>query len=101
MLTREPDTPGVLITRIDLAATRTALQQAVMKAEFQRSADNTSFSLIDDTWDLPRARHDARYADEADLLCRRAAEARAFVERPGAGSVPAPCPPLGSLTYPA
>ncbi|MBZ9599966.1 hypothetical protein NRK68_32375 [Streptomyces yangpuensis] len=101
MPTREPDTPGVLITRIDLAATRTALQQAVMKAEFQRSAGNTSLSLIDDTWDLPRARHDARYADEADLLRRRAAEARAFVERPGAGSVPAPCPPLGSLTYPA
>ncbi|MFG2334974.1 hypothetical protein [Streptomyces yangpuensis] len=101
MPTREPDTPGVLITRLDLAATQTALQRAFMKAEFQRSAGNTSLGLIDDAWDLPRARHDARYADEADLRRRRAAEARAFVERPGAGTVLAPCPPLGSLTYPA
>ncbi|MGW2270546.1 hypothetical protein [Streptomyces yangpuensis] len=101
MPTREPDTPGVLVTRIDLAAIQTALQQVVIKAEFQRSAGNTSLSLIDDTWDLPRARQDARYADEADLRRRRAAEARAFVERPGADTVLAPCPPLGSLTYPA
>ncbi len=28
MPTREPDTPGVLVTRIDPAAIRTALQQA-------------------------------------------------------------------------
>ncbi|KJY29189.1 hypothetical protein VR46_37310, partial [Streptomyces sp. NRRL S-444] len=59
MPTREPNTPGVLITRIDLAATQTALQQAALKAEFQRSSGNTSLSLIDDSWDYERARRDA------------------------------------------
>ncbi|MGW5418645.1 hypothetical protein [Streptomyces sp. NPDC003943] len=101
MPTREPNTPGVLVTRIDLAATQTALQQAVMKAEFQRSSGNTSLSLIDDSWDHPRARHDAWHADELDSRRLRAAEARAFVERPGAGTVLIPCPPLGSITYPS
>lgn len=101
MPTREPNTPGVLITRIDLAATQTALQQAVTKAEFQRSSGNTSLSLIDDSWDYPRARHDAWHADELDSRRQRAAEARAFVERPGAGTMLIPCPPLGSITYPS
>lgn len=36
MPTREPNTVGVLIARIDLAATQTALRQAAVKAEFQR-----------------------------------------------------------------
>ncbi|MEU6978297.1 MULTISPECIES: hypothetical protein [unclassified Streptomyces] len=99
--TREPHTVGVLITRVDLAAIQSALQQTAMKAEFQRSAGNTSLDLIDGTWDLPRARSDAWHADELETRRRRAAEARAFVERPGAGTALAPCPPLGSITYPA
>ncbi|MFH8624715.1 hypothetical protein ACH4A8_22965 [Streptomyces vietnamensis] len=101
MPTREPNTPGVLITRLDLAAAQTALQQVVMKAEFQRSSGNTSLSLIDDSWDHARARHDARHADELDSRRLRAAEARAFVERPGAGTTLVPCPPLGSIAYPS
>ncbi|MFJ9822809.1 hypothetical protein ACIRSU_00355 [Streptomyces sp. NPDC101160] len=100
MPTREPNTLGVLITRIDLAATQTALQQTVLKAEFQRSSGNTSLSLIDDSWDDPRARLDAWHADELDSRRLRAAEARAFVERPGADTTLVPCPPLGSITYP-
>ncbi|SOB83101.1 hypothetical protein [Streptomyces sp. 1331.2] len=99
--TREPHTPGVLITRIDLSAAHTALQQAAVKAEFQRSAGNTSLSLIDDTWDQPRAMRDAWHADDLDTRRQQAAEARAFVERPGAGSMLVPCPPLGSIRYPA
>ncbi|MFD0273679.1 hypothetical protein ACFVHB_07140 [Kitasatospora sp. NPDC127111] len=101
MPTRRPDTPGVLITRIDLAAVQTALQQAALKAEFQRSSGNTSLSLIDDTWDHTRARRDAWHADELESRRQRAAEARAFVERPGVGTVLVPCPPLGSIAYPA
>ncbi|MGW8782488.1 hypothetical protein ACWGNM_31110 [Streptomyces sp. NPDC055796] len=101
MPTREPDTPGVLTARIDLAAVQTALQRAALKAEFQRSSGNTSLSLIDDSWEYDRARRDAWHADGLDSQRRRAAEARAFVERPGAGSALAPCPPLGSITYPA
>ncbi|MFI1106305.1 hypothetical protein [Streptomyces melanogenes] len=100
MPTREPNTLGVLITRIDLAATQTALQQAVIKAEFQRSAGNTSLSLIDDTWDHPRARRDAWDADDLDSRRLQAAAARAFVERSGADTTIIPCPPLGSITYP-
>ncbi|WP_230210337.1 hypothetical protein [Streptomyces kaniharaensis] len=98
--TREPNTLGVLITRIDLAATQTALQQAAVKAEFQRSSGNTSLSLIDDTWDYPRAMRDAWHADELETRRRQAAAARAFVERPGAGTMLIPCPPLGSIIYP-
>ncbi|MGW1508183.1 hypothetical protein [Streptomyces sp. NPDC002394] len=101
MPTRAPNTPGVLITRIDLSATATALRQVVMKAEFQRSSGNTSLGLIDDTWDHPHARYDARHADELDHRRLRAAEARAFIERPGVGTTLAPCPPLGSIAYPA
>ncbi|MER5349069.1 hypothetical protein ABT093_01855 [Kitasatospora sp. NPDC002551] len=101
MPTREPHTPGVLITRIDLAAVQTALQQTALRAEFQRSAGNTSLDLIDGTWDHPRAMRDAWYADELDTRRQRAAEARAFVERPGAGGTLAPCPPLGTIVYPA
>ncbi|MFE9633525.1 hypothetical protein [Streptomyces sp. NPDC006463] len=100
MPTREPNTLGVLITRIDLAATQTALQQVALKADFQRSSGNTSLSLIDDSWDYARARRDAWHADELEFQHLRAAEARAFVERPGAGTTLIPCPPLGSITYP-
>ncbi|MFG3343796.1 hypothetical protein ACGF1Z_01895 [Streptomyces sp. NPDC048018] len=100
MPTRRPHTPGVLATRLDLAATGTALRQAALKAEFQRSSGNTSLSLIDDTWDDDRARRDAWDADALETSRRRAAEARAFVERPGAGTTLVPCPPLGSITYP-
>ncbi|WP_224283023.1 hypothetical protein [Streptomyces sp. LS1784] len=100
MPTREPNTLGVLITRIDLAATQTALQQAALKAEFQRSSGNTSLSLIDGTWDYTRARHDAWYADDLEARRQQAAAARAFVERPGVGTMLIPCPPLGSITYP-
>ncbi|MFD7556450.1 MULTISPECIES: hypothetical protein [unclassified Streptomyces] len=101
MPTRRPNTPGVLITRIDLAVTQAALQQAAIKAEFQRSAGNTSLSLIDDTWDYPRARRDAWDADVLDTRRHQAAAARAFVERPGVGTMLIPCPPLGSISYPA
>ncbi|MFF0478752.1 hypothetical protein [Streptomyces sp. NPDC004284] len=101
MPTREPNTPGVLVTRIDLAATQTALQQAVLKAEFLRSSGNTSLGLIDDSWDYAQARRDAWHADGLDERRLRAAEARAFVERPGAGTTLMPCPPLGSITYPS
>ncbi|MCX5199203.1 hypothetical protein OOK31_35885 [Streptomyces sp. NBC_00249] len=100
MPTREPNTLGILITRIDLAATQTALRQAAWKLDIQRSSGNTSLGLIDDSWDDPRATRDAWHADELDSRRLRAAEARAFVERPGAGSVLIPCPPLGSITYP-
>ncbi|MFJ8622286.1 hypothetical protein ACIRD3_05510 [Kitasatospora sp. NPDC093550] len=99
--TREPHTAGVLITRVDLAAAQSAVQQAFLKAEFQRSAGNVSLDLVSDTWDYPRARHDAWRADDLDTQRLRAAEARAFVERPGLGSMLIPCPPLGSITYPA
>lgn len=99
--TREPDTPGILCTRLELAAVQTALQQAALKADFQRSSGNTALDLIDGPWDLPRARYDARHADELDERRQRASEARAFVERPGADRTLSPCPPLGSITYPA
>ncbi|MEV7281770.1 hypothetical protein [Streptomyces sp. NPDC093111] len=101
MPTREPHTVGVLITRVDLAATQSALRQAALKAEFQRSAGNTSLDLIDGSWDHPRALYDARHADELETRRRQAAEARAFVERPGAGTTLGACPPLGSITYPS
>ncbi|BFV60440.1 hypothetical protein KCMC57_up55440 [Kitasatospora sp. CMC57] len=100
MPTREPNTLGVLITRIDLAATQSALQQAAVKAEFQRSSGNTSLSLMDDSWDHDRARRDAWHADDVDTRRQQAADARAFVERPGAETTLMPCPPLGSITYP-
>ncbi|GAA4877979.1 hypothetical protein [Kitasatospora terrestris] len=99
--THEPHTAGVLATRIELAATQTALQQAVMKAEFQRSAGNTSLHLIDGDWDHPRARYDAWHADDHDTRSWLAAQARAYVPRPGADTTLVPCPPLGSIRYPA
>ncbi|MDY0810770.1 hypothetical protein [Kitasatospora purpeofusca] len=99
--TREPNTPGVLITRIHLAVIQGALQQSAVKAEFQRSSGNTALDLIDGTWDPTRARYDAWHADERDTRRQQAAQARAFVERPGASTTLAPCPPLGSIHYPA
>ncbi|MFF7588652.1 hypothetical protein ACFZCK_14315 [Kitasatospora purpeofusca] len=99
--TREPNTPGVLITRIHLAVIQGALQQSAVKAEFQRSAGNTALDLIDGTWDPVRARYDARHADDLDTRRHHAAQARAFTERPGAGTDLVPCPPLGSIHYPA
>ncbi|MFJ7068147.1 hypothetical protein [Streptomyces sp. NPDC101115] len=98
--TREPNTPGVLAARMELAAVQTAVRQAAVKAEFQRSAGNTSLGLIDDSWDDDRARRDARHADDLESRRLRAAQARAFVERPGAGTVLMPCPPLGSIVHP-
>ncbi|MFE1291192.1 hypothetical protein [Streptomyces sp. NPDC058751] len=100
MPTRTPDTAGVLIARIDLAAARTALQQAAMKSDMQRSSGNAGLSIIDDSWDRGRARRDAWQADELESQRRQAAAARAFVERPGAGTSLGPCPPLGSISYP-
>ncbi|MFB8235626.1 hypothetical protein ACFC58_03655 [Kitasatospora purpeofusca] len=99
--TREPNTPGVLITRIHLAVIQGALQQSAVKAEFQRSSGNTALDLIDGTWDPTRARYDAWHADDRDTRRQQAAQARAFVERPGAATHLAPCPPLGSIHYPA
>ncbi|WP_405982676.1 hypothetical protein [Streptomyces sp. NBC_00158] len=99
--TREPDTAGVLITRIDLAAAQTALQRTAVKAEFQRASGNNALSLIDDTWDYAGARRDARYADDRDTRRRRSVEARAFTERPGVGHALVPGPPLGSIGFPA
>ncbi|MER6099016.1 hypothetical protein ABT154_24840 [Streptomyces sp. NPDC001728] len=97
--TREPNTAGVLITRIDLAAVQTALRRVALKLDFQRSSGNTSLDLIDGLWDDSRALRDARHADDLDSRRQRAAEGRAFVERPGAGTALVPCPPLGSITY--
>ncbi|MFJ4667645.1 hypothetical protein [Kitasatospora purpeofusca] len=99
--TREPNTPGVLITRIHLTVIQGALQQAAVKAEFGRSSGNTALDLIDGTWDPTRARYDAWHADEQDTRRHQAAQARAFVEHPGAATDLAPCPPLGSIHYPA
>ncbi len=101
MPTREPNTLGVLITRIDLAVIRTALQQTALKAEFERSSGNTSLSLIDESWDPTGARRDARHADELEDRLQQAAMTRAFVQRPDAGTTLVPCPPLGSIRYPA
>ncbi|MFF5505326.1 hypothetical protein [Streptomyces roseolus] len=101
MPTRVPHTPGVWTARIDFAATQTALQQAAMAAEFQRSSGNTALGLIDDAWEHDRARRDAWDADALDTRRQRDADARAFVERPGAGAVLLPCPPLGTIAYPA
>ncbi|MGY0459995.1 hypothetical protein ACW14Y_07000 [Kitasatospora sp. cg17-2] len=99
--TRVPNTPGVLITRIHLAVIQGALQRSAVKAEFRRSSGNTALDLIDGTWDPTRARYDARHADDHDTRRHHAAQARAFVERPGVATDLAPCPPLGSLHYPA
>ncbi|GGY57670.1 hypothetical protein GCM10010363_43710 [Streptomyces omiyaensis] len=99
--TREPQTAGVLATRVELAAVQTALQQAALKAEFQRSSGNVALDLVDGTWDHDRARRDAWDADDLDARRQRAAEARAFTARPGAGTTLLPCPPPGSITYPA
>lgn len=71
-----------------------------LKLDFQRSSGNTSLSLVDDSWDYSRARREAWHADELDSQRLRAAEARAFVERPGAGTMLVPCPLLGSIAYP-
>ncbi|MFE6505467.1 hypothetical protein [Kitasatospora sp. NPDC057738] len=84
--TREPNTPSVLITRLDLAAIQTALQQAAIKAEFQRSAGNTALDLINGTWDHPGALHDTWYADDLDTRRQRAAEARASIPHPAAST---------------
>ncbi|KJY29772.1 hypothetical protein [Streptomyces katrae] len=100
MPTREPDTAGVLITRIDLAVTQSAFRQAALQMDFQRSSGNTSLGLIDDTWDHAQAMRDAWHAEDQDSRRQRFAEGRAFVARPGAGTVLGPCPPLGSITYP-
>ncbi|MFB6839103.1 hypothetical protein [Streptomyces sp. NPDC056361] len=101
MPTREPNTHGLLITRIDLAAIQTAFQQVALKMEFQRSSGNTSLSLIDDTWDYTSATRDAWHADALESQRLRAAQARAFVARPGADTMLTRCPPLGSIAYPA
>ncbi|MGW4651021.1 hypothetical protein [Kitasatospora sp. NPDC004289] len=100
MPTREPDTVGVLMTRVDLAATQTALQAAAVRADLQRASGNFSLSLIDDSWDYGRARRDAWYADGLESHRLQAGELRAFVERPGVSHALLPCPPLGSLVYP-
>ncbi|MFD8752865.1 hypothetical protein ACFV0O_18070 [Kitasatospora sp. NPDC059577] len=44
---------------------------------------------------------EAWHADELETRRRQAVEARAFVERPGAGTALTPCPPPGSIGYPA
>jgi hypothetical protein len=98
--TRVPDTPGVLITRIEYQASQTVLQQAVMSADISRSGNNIALSALSDTWDHRAAHWDSWAAHDVELRRRRAAEARAFVPRPGAGNVSIPCPPPGSLAYP-
>jgi hypothetical protein len=99
--TRVPNTPGVLIARIDLAATQTTLQRAIMKAEISRAAGNAAISAVSYNWNDARARRDAWRADDLDSQRRQAAAARAFVERPGVSTVVTACPPLGSLVCPA
>ncbi|MER7756955.1 hypothetical protein [Kitasatospora sp. NPDC097643] len=98
--TRTPNTAGLLISRIELAAAQTALQQAAMRSDMSRSSGNVSLSLIDDSWDYAAARRDAWRADDLESHRRQAAAARAFVERPGASTLVIPCPPLGSIVYP-
>ncbi|WP_031070164.1 hypothetical protein [Streptomyces sp. NRRL WC-3742] len=99
--TRVPDTPGVLITRVELSAAQTALQRAAIKAETGRASGNVSLSLVSDDWDHAGARRDAWRADELETHRQQAAAGRAFVERPGVSTLVIPCPPLGSLAYPA
>ena len=99
--TRVPNTPGVLIARIDLAATQTALQRAIMKAEISRAGGNASISAVSYNWNDGRARQDAWRADSQESQLRRAVAARAFVERPGVSTLVGPCPPLGSVSYPS
>ncbi|WP_369182710.1 hypothetical protein [Streptomyces sp. Y1] len=99
--TRVPNTPGVLVTRLELSAVQTALQRAAIKADTSRASGNVALDLVSDDWDFARARRDAWRADELDSHRQQAAAARAFVERPGVSTVPGPCPPLGSLIPPA
>ena len=99
--TRVPNTPGVLITRIDLAATQTVLQRAIMKADISRAGGNASISAVSYNWDDARARRDAWRADDLESQRRQAAAARAFVERPGVSTLVDPCPSLGSISYPS
>lgn len=99
--TRVPNTPGILIARIDLAATQTALQRAIVKAELSRAAGNASISAVSYNWNDARARQDAWRADDLESQRRQAAAARAFVERPGVSTLVVPCPPLGTLAYPS
>ncbi|MFJ4185315.1 hypothetical protein [Kitasatospora sp. NPDC089509] len=99
--TRVPNTPGVLIARIDLAATQTVLQRALTKADISRAAGNASISAVSYTWDDNRARRDSWRADALEAQRRQAAAARAFVERPGVSTLVIPCPPLGSLSCPS
>ncbi|MFE6050715.1 hypothetical protein ACFQ6N_08170 [Kitasatospora sp. NPDC056446] len=101
MPTRVPNTPGVLIARLELAAAQTVLQRAAMKSDMSRSSGNISLSLIDDSWDYAGARRDAWRADELESHRHRASAARAFVERPGVSTLVIPCPPLGTIAYPA
>ncbi|MFE2407418.1 hypothetical protein ACFXDE_03625 [Kitasatospora sp. NPDC059408] len=96
-----PNTHGVLITRIDLAATQTVLQRAILKADISRAAGNASVSAVSYNRDDARARRDAWRADDLESQGRQAIAARAFVERPGVSTLTIPCPPLGSLTYPS
>jgi hypothetical protein len=95
--TRTPHTAGVIIARAELMAAQHVLQTVAMSSDIQRSAGNIGISLIDDSWDERRGRRDAWRADELLDARRRAAAARTFVERPGAGTVLVPCPPLGSI----
>ncbi|MFJ9691189.1 hypothetical protein [Kitasatospora sp. NPDC101183] len=99
--TRVPDTPGVWIVRIELAAVQTVLQRAMIKADTSRASGNAAISAISDTWDYAGARRDAWRADELAAHRQQAADARAFVERPGVSTLVIPCPPLGSLVHPA
>ncbi|WP_030057234.1 MULTISPECIES: hypothetical protein [Streptomyces] len=101
MPTRVPNTPGILIARVELAAAQTALQRAAMKSDMSRSSGNVSLSLVDDSWDYAAARRDAWRADELESHRHQASAARAFVERPGVSTLLIPCPPLGSIVYPA
>ncbi|MEY9873196.1 hypothetical protein ABH931_002678 [Streptacidiphilus sp. MAP12-33] len=99
--TRVPNTPGVLIARIDLAATQTVLQRAIVKAEISRAGGNASISAVSYNWNEHGARRDAWRADDLESQRRQSAAARAFVERPGLSTLIAPCPPLGSLVSPS
>lgn len=95
--TREPQTAGVFAARLELVAVQTVLQQLAMNSDINRSANNISLSLIDDSWNERQARRDGWEADRVERERQRAAQARAFRERPGAGRALMPCPPLGSL----
>ncbi|MGR7000640.1 hypothetical protein ACU686_25640 [Yinghuangia aomiensis] len=55
----EPQTAGVFVARLELIAVQRVLQQLAMNSDINRSSNNISLSLIDDSWDDRQARRDS------------------------------------------